>query len=372
MKPLYLFLVSTILVFNSCNKRTKDSNDSLEITQLKSSYIALLDYKMTDLKKSISTYNTRFTNFEQIKNIVNLNELRVQWRSVHKNYLLVKTLLLGVNAPSEIQGLNNLSYYVTIPEYIDITSTNNTTGIIPNTTNYPLIHLGVLESAHLNGSSENVSLGLHALEFLLWGEDLSTTGPGARSNQDFSGGFGTIQERRFSYLKQTSYYMTNSVNDFNINSLSNSFNSKSNTEILQYLLSTSYRFVKNDCADRVLKKALDSQNQKDEESPFSDNSTEDLKSRILGLKEFLTGSYFESSNGYYLMDYFKDKDESTYTEIDASIKSIDEILQNFNETFDNAILSSVHRQKLISVYEQLNKIASAINSFAQSNGITDL
>ena len=58
----------------------------------------------------------------------------------------------------------------------------------------------------LGGSEVNVATGYHAIEFLLWGQDLNGTGPGAgsRSYTDFVKGAGCTNgycERRAQYLK---------------------------------------------------------------------------------------------------------------------------------------------------------------------------
>jgi putative iron-regulated protein len=53
-----------------------------------------------------------------------------------------------------------------------------------------------LIKANERGGEENVSAGWHAIEFLLWGQDLSETGPGERSFEDYVAGKGQNAERR--------------------------------------------------------------------------------------------------------------------------------------------------------------------------------
>src|SRR5690606_19368302 len=60
----------------------------------------------------------------------------------------------------------------------------------------------------LAGSEANVATGYHAIEFLLWGQDLNGTGPGAgeRPASDFMTGEGATgghNERRRDYLRAT-------------------------------------------------------------------------------------------------------------------------------------------------------------------------
>lgn len=51
------------------------------------------------------------------------------------------------------------------------------------------------------GGEENIATGWHAIEFLLWGQDLSETGPGDRSFEDYVDGKRANADRRRLYLK---------------------------------------------------------------------------------------------------------------------------------------------------------------------------
>jgi len=48
------------------------------------------------------------------------------------------------------------------------------------------------------GGEENIATGYHAIEFLLWGQDLRTTGPGNRAFTDFVDGKAPNADRRLS------------------------------------------------------------------------------------------------------------------------------------------------------------------------------
>ena len=48
---------------------------------------------------------------------------------------------------------------------------------------------------------ENIATGWHAIEFLLWGQDLSATGPGARPFEDYVDGKKPNADRRRQYLR---------------------------------------------------------------------------------------------------------------------------------------------------------------------------
>lgn len=57
-----------------------------------------------------------------------------------------------------------------------------------------------LAAQNERGGEENVATGWHAIEFFLWGQDLSETGPGNRNFEDFVDGKGRNADRRRQYL----------------------------------------------------------------------------------------------------------------------------------------------------------------------------
>lgn len=87
--------------------------------------------------------------------------------------------------------------------YIDYVKGNESAGIINDTATYPEITKAVLLEQNEKGGEKNISTGWHAIEFLLWGQDLSETGPGNRPFSDYleTGGTAKNQARRKAYLK---------------------------------------------------------------------------------------------------------------------------------------------------------------------------
>src|SRR5690606_25723822 len=63
------------------------------------------------------------------------------------------------------------------------------------------ITAAVLSEQNERGGEENVSTGWHAIEFLLWGQDLDEHGAGARPWTDFVDGGRPHADRRRRYLE---------------------------------------------------------------------------------------------------------------------------------------------------------------------------
>ena len=64
--------------------------------------------------------------------------------------------------------------------YVDYVEGDPEAGIINDPATYPTIDAELLASLNESGGETNISTGWHAIEFLLWGQDLSEDGPGAR------------------------------------------------------------------------------------------------------------------------------------------------------------------------------------------------
>ncbi|MFN8414892.1 MAG: imelysin family protein [Cytophagaceae bacterium] len=188
--------------------------------------------------------------------------------------------------------------------YIDYVDGDANTGIINDITNYPTISTDVLITSNGDGGEEYVSCGYHAIEFLLWGQDLSTTGPGARPYTDYvigTGGTASNQDRRAAYLIACADLLVEHLtqvrdawapgqNNYRATFLSNP------TEAVTNIILGIGRLSKFELSGERMSVALDNHDQEDEHSCFSDQTTNDI---ILGQKSIVNivrGKYVRMDN----------------------------------------------------------------------------
>ena len=95
--------------------------------------------------------------------------------------------------------------------YIDYVEGDPTAGIINNPDEFPTIDADLIVSLNEEGGEENVSTGWHAIEFLLWGQDLNLNGPGARPIEDYT--TNTNADRRATYLAVASDVLVSHLQD---------------------------------------------------------------------------------------------------------------------------------------------------------------
>jgi len=84
--------------------------------------------------------------------------------------------------------------------YIDYVVGRPDCGIVQSPQQFPSLAGAVIELANERGGEANICVGWHAIEFVLWGQDLSVAGPGARPVADFQQGKSKHAARRCEFL----------------------------------------------------------------------------------------------------------------------------------------------------------------------------
>jgi putative iron-regulated protein len=182
--------------------------------------------------------------------------------------------------------------------YVDYVEGNPEGGIVNDTVSYPEITADVLLSLNQSGSEENVSLGFHAIEFLLWGQDLSEDGPGARPYTDFVPGIGVNAERRGEYLRVAAEMLVDDLEGVveswdpaNPDSYRAELAALPADQGVQRMLVGVGVLSKSELAGERIFTAYDNQDQEDEHSCFSDNTHRDIALNAEGISNVIRGAY---------------------------------------------------------------------------------
>jgi putative iron-regulated protein len=183
--------------------------------------------------------------------------------------------------------------------FMDYTADNPDAGLINDPTAYPVISKSVLEDLNESISETSIFTGYHAIEFLLWGQDLSTSGPGARPYTDYvsgAGGTAANQQRRGQYL--------NVVADLLLDHLAlvrdewkaggayrTDFLRTDTDEVLGRIFTGLGELSKGELSGERMFVAVDTQDQENEHSCFSDNTHVDIEMNFKGIKNVYYGTY---------------------------------------------------------------------------------
>jgi putative iron-regulated protein len=182
--------------------------------------------------------------------------------------------------------------------YIDYVTGDADAGIINGT---GTIDAATLESLNEQGGEENIATGFHAIEFLLWGQDAASDGPGDRPHTDYATDESATAPngaRRAAYLGVVSALLVEhleGVTDAWQPGVSANYRAEfervSSEEAVRRILTGMIVLSGFETGGERLQTALDSGDQEDEHSCFSDNTHRDMVQDVQGIANVWQGSY---------------------------------------------------------------------------------
>ncbi len=178
--------------------------------------------------------------------------------------------------------------------YIDYVKGKPNSGLINN--RKAVISKAALAKANTRGGEENVSVGWHAIEFLLWGQDFRADGPGDRSFEDFIDGKAANADRRRQYLLAVTDLVIDDLRYVQkawapgARNYRASFE-KGGIESVRKIIVGMGSLSRGELAGQRLETAMNTQDQEDEHSCFSDNTHRDIVNNALGIDNVWFGRF---------------------------------------------------------------------------------
>jgi putative iron-regulated protein len=240
---------------------------------------------------------------------------------------------------------------------------------------FPTITTAVIQDQNENGGEANISAGYHAIEFLLWGQDLSTTGAGARPFTDYLtvGGTAANQERRKTYLKLATDLLVadlTAVRDAWAPSAAN-YRAEfvADKDAIQKIFLGMGSLSGAELAGERMTVALDNRDQEDEHSCFSDNTHRDMYGDALGIQNVFLGKY-GANDGEGIEDLVRAKNPALADRLKAEIAASITAIQAIPMPFDQAIMNDAGRAKVQAAIEALQTQTETTVEAATALGIT--
>ena len=244
------------------------------------------------------------------------------------------------------------------------------TNIINSPDEFPSITKELIASLNEEGSETNVSSGYHAVEFLLWGQDLSEgPGGGERPYTDYvTGPEGTHshQERRATYLTETTELIVDDlqmlVNEWEKgkDNYRAFFTSEDQIKTsIGRILNGIGKLSKGELAGERMFVSWDLRSKEDEHSCFSDNTHRDIVANAIGIQNVVLGEY-ERTNGTVIsgpsvLDVIEDENEALAEELKETVNQSVELTKKIEPPFDQQILSQEGRQQIMDAINSLRR-----------------
>jgi putative iron-regulated protein len=389
MKNLYpkvAFALFAGLTFFACS--SNDNNDSKVVVTKKQvienySNIVYANYKQAYddavlLETAIKTFTATPTD-------ANFTAAKKAWKTSRESYGTTEAFRFA-NGPidgdeSSPEGLMNS--WPLDENFIDYVDGNANAGIINDLVEFPVISKDLLQALNEDGGEKNISVGYHAIEFLLWGQDLTAPSaklPGQRPYTDYvKGATGTAanQGRRADYLKACADLLTD-----NLDYLVQQWKS-GGTYRIKFLALPENDAIKNiylgittlvtaELPIERMEVALENADQEDEHSCFSDNTHRDIALNLEGVINVYQGKY-GNVEGPSLEDLVKQADAATYDETLTSLNSSTAKVAAILTPFDLAISGgpdSPEGAKVKTAVTQLLNFGANLLKGASKIGIT--
>ena len=262
--------------------------------------------------------------------------------------------------------------------YVDYVDGNPTAGIINMPDEFPVIDADLIVSLNEEGGEENVSTGWHAIEFLLWGQDLNDGGPGSRPVEDYTANDNA--DRRAQYLAVASDTLIGHLQDMvdawapGGGNYRAEFVAMAADDALVNIITGAGALSKGELAGERMYVAYSERSQEDEHSCFSDNTTADIVGNAIGVRMVLTGDYGVVS-GPGIIDLFAAEDEALAERLAGEAAMAVTMARNIPAPFDQHLTdtasdSAYGRSQVLSTIEALERQADTIVEAAAAFGFT--
>lgn len=252
--------------------------------------------------------------------------------------------------------------------YIDYVIENPASGIILEEKKFPVISGPLLEHLNERGSETNVSVGWHAIEFLLWGQDLDPAGPGQRPLSDYVSDGTIVKERRRPYLRLVTSLLVGHLRDLERAWAPGAENFRRRFEAnprdaLRRMLTGTMILTAFELTGERLAVAYETQDQEQEHSCFSDTTCADLVANQLGIMAVFQGGEAILPEIPSLLGLLRQRDPAIAENLVDSLGKTLVALQAIPHPFDQAFLGADDapgRQAIAAALTALEQQAEAI------------
>jgi putative iron-regulated protein len=360
-------IVATLTSCNNDDENVVQQNliNTIDVT---TNYTAIVIANYQAALRDAQTLETAIADFISNPTQITFDATKDSWLNARKSYGTTEAFRfangpIDSGATEEIEGL--LNSWPMDESFVDYVSGAENSGIINNISEFTSITKEVLSNQNGAGGEENVAVGYHAIEFLLWGQDLTDPSenlPGLRPFTDFvDNGTAQNQDRRRQYLAVCADLLTDHL-EILITAWNSSYKTiflgLEDTKALDNMISSIAELSRSELAIERMAVALQNQDQEDEHSCFSDNTHDDIRLNLEGISNVYNGT-FGTINGSSLADLIAQEDATLASDLEILLNTADEKLEETAIPFDLAIVGGVSSDE----GEKVQKAVQALVAF---------
>ncbi|MBC7451246.1 MAG: imelysin [Cytophagales bacterium] len=329
MKKLVIcFVVAGAFMSQACKKGNEETSPALTQTEQNRNkvligYSTLVSATYDDAVITADALQTKLKAFVASPSDQTLDDAKGAWIAARTVYSQTETCRFFIDPKSPIEQIEGaINSWPLSENYIDYVEGDPSAGII-NSKTFGVINTETIFAANQNGAEENVACGYHAIEFLLWGQDLSDTGPGERPFTDYvltADSTHSNPKRRGDYLLAVADLLAQNLNTVanewkpNASNYRADFVKKGNDALLDILRGMG-DYGKGELSGQRMSVALNGNHddlgngvnsQEDEQSCFSDQTHNDIYFGQKGIANVYKGNYI--TVGGFTIDVYSVED----------------------------------------------------------------
>jgi putative iron-regulated protein len=254
--------------------------------------------------------------------------------------------------------------------YIDYVEGMPMAGIINDPTGYPTIDKQAIADANEAEGEKALSAGFHAVEFLLWGQDQSTTGPGARPYTDYVVGAGATaenQDRRGLYIRGAAALLED---DLTVvvdawkpgQGYAKTFVEAAPRDSLGKMMTGIASLAGAELSTERMNNAYEERDQEEEHSCFSDTTHIDHLNDFIGIENVYFGK-FGSNDGPGIDELVAKVDPALNDKIKTEIAAARAAIEAIPVPFDQALADDAAgggREKIKAAIDSLYVLADSL------------
>lgn len=369
--PFLLFTMLLLSLFNACEK---DDDASDQLAENKEAFLE--NYANIVYASYEDSYNTAVALQEAINQFVSnpteegFTACKTAWKAARIPYGQTEAYRFYGGPIDDEDGPEGLINAWPLDEnFIDYVEGNPDAGLINNPTDYPEINKEVLEALNESISETSIFTGYHAIEFLLWGQDLSASSAGQRPYTDYvTGGTAANQDRRGAYLQVVADLLVDHLNLMldewkPTGAYRKDFLENTDVDVaLGRIFTALGELSKGELSGERMFVAVDSRDQENEHSCFSDNTHIDIEMNLKGIENVYFGIYTRVNgstvSGVSLDDLALQADITKASTALAAFTDAKEKTDAISAPFDQAILNN--ETKILDAVESLSNLSDRI------------
>ncbi|MFM1823607.1 MAG: hypothetical protein RI967_1873 [Planctomycetota bacterium] len=251
--------------------------------------------------------------------------------------------------------------------YIEPADAASRTGIIRDAAKYPALGAAILRLHNQRGGETNVCTGWHAIEFMLWGADASEEGPGDRKATDFTDGSDPFAARRREYLLEVTDMLCADLAKLDRAWKAGEDNHRARFEkdprAMRAILIGPALLAGFEMSGERLAVPLETRDQEEEHSCFSDTTDRDFKANIRGIALVLRDAG--------AIEFVRSKDPARADALGAALDAALAAVEAMPAPFDRAMRAAdgdPRRAQLMAALEPLETLGEELDLAARLFG----